>query len=372
MKRNLYLGTVAILLVLLVGAGYWYFTSYRPRQAEVAFQRYLEVLRAADVLHHEGRLDEAIAAFEETLRVAPTQGSQTYVKLKIAYDTYVRNQSDDRIRAVQMYKDIIMDERMYPFQRASALSDLLDLYYATDDEDFLRTAILRGEPFEKFIDEAQALNYSADLAYALRRAHEMGEELYPLTLAEFRIAGWYLGALGSGRATAAQVPELLGEARRWTELGEANMPVYQTLGFEKSKIGYAYQLNAHARRGLARYGDGSRNYALAEEAFQSALRALAPESEVHAVGIGMFVRFHYAAMLAEVYGESRRADIERLMREVAVVPAEFRAYSFPFYEFLENETSHEHDAHGHRQDLVRLSQMVPQFRTFLEARGIRY
>lgn len=368
MKKNLLLGSVAVALVLLIAGGYWYFARYRPQQAQRAYSK---AVSTANEFHHEGKVDEGIAAYEEALKLAPTQGSATYIKLKIAYDVFVRNQGNDRRKAVEMYKEIILNEKEYAFQRASSISDLMDLYNATHDEEFARDVIFSGEPFEKFVAEAQRLGYRNDLEYAVRRAYEVADDLYPLSLSELRIAAWYLGALDSGRANAQQHAEFLAQLKKWTEKAEANLPAYLRLGFEKSKIGYLHQLDGLDRRALAKYGD--KNYAPAEAAFKDALDVLATSPKgVHEFGVAMFVRFHYAGMLSEIYGTQRRGDIEELIRGIVNIPGEIKDYPFPFYEFLKNEVGSEHDVHGHKQDILRLRTLVPEFKTFTDRLGIRY
>lgn len=369
-NRKLYLGAIAILLVFLVGGGYWYLTRYRPQQAQ---REFIVAYQKAHALHDQGKINESIPAFEEALKIAPMKNEAIQTKLKIANDIFSRNQGDDRINAVAMYKEIINDSLVSPFQRMITISDLMDLYNGTQDDNFAQTVIFNGEPFGKFLNEAAALGYGGEPAvlYAERRAYETADQLYPLALAEFRIANWYTVALLGGEMKGKKPQaDWITALTKWTEKGEANIPATLRAGYEKSKIVVMYQLDGMARRSMARYGD--KHYDLAEAAFKRALQVATEEKSFGTFSLSMFARFHYAAMLAEVYGESRRADIERLLDGIINVPAEFKNSYFVFYDFLKNEAGSEHDSHFHKQDLVRLSKIVPQFRAFLAARGIHY
>lgn len=357
-----------LILLLVVGGGYWYFSIYQPGKFLAGWN---VEYKTASELHHDGKIDEAIQAFSKLAEEAPTKGGEVQAKLKLAFDTFVRNRGNDRVSAVGIYKEIIVDESAPAYQRAIAVSDLMDLYNGTHDNNFARNVVFKGEPFEQYIKEARELNYKSDIDFAVRRSYEFAEILYPLSLAEFRIAGWYFGALDSGLATTEQKKELLSKLEEWTLKGEENLPQTLLLNYEVTKIGYIYETQALARRALARNGKG--DYSLAEMAFEKALEAITVNGEdYHVAGMGAYIRFHYAAMLADVYGKTKIKEIAALLNPIFNISTQWANLPSGFYEFLKNEASSEHDTHGHKKDLIILSQMVPEFKSFLDSKGIRY
>lgn len=354
-------------LALVVGAGYWYFSIYRPGELLKEFQVKYKV---AFDLHHDGRLNEAIEAFTKLSEEAPTIGGEIKAKLKLAFDLFQRNQGDDRVRSAGIYKELALDNSINGYIRARTISDFMDLYNGSHDNVFARDVIFKGEPFEQYLEEAKALNYRNDVDYAMRRAYEFAESLYPLSLAEFRIAAWYFGALDSGRATEEQKPELIAKLEEWTVRGEKNLSSTLKLNYEPSKVAFMHMSNALNRRALARNGIG--NYLPAEQAFERALAVVSKENDVHSYILGNFIRYHYAAYLADRYGEARTGEIAAMLGPVYATPPQWEDFPSIFDEFLRNEVGSEHDTHGHKKDLVVLSKLVPEFKSYLDSRGISY
>ncbi|GEM_PF-3765448 len=370
-KYLLTLFTVAI-LVLLVGAFFYYIMSKQKNTPNQIFTNFINSTAYQDILkmHDAGDLDDAIKGFIDLENTAPSKGASIQAQLKVAYDLFFRNQGDDRSRSAQLYKQIITDQSAYSLQRVLAISDLMD--NSILDKKFARTVAFKGEPFEKFLIEAISLGYDkndSDIAYATRRAYETAEEIYPLSLVEFRIATWYLTELNNNTAKndTARRTELVSELKWWTIMGESNLEASLQLDYEKSKLGYIYEMNGISRWGLAKHSGDLNSYELAESSFKEGLRVLTPEgSMVHTFDLGMNLRFYYAAMLAEVYGENRVSDIKSLLQPIiSGPPPDFKNYPFGFFNFLKNNQSSQ-------VHIARLIKFVPEFKQFLEMRGISY
>lgn len=353
-----------ILLVFLVlgGGGYWYFKVYRPQQLSKAYR---QAYRQAHTSHDAGDFGKSIPGFEAALRLAPTVSAATQTKLKIAFDIFFRNKGNDRIQAVDMYKQIIDDQQVSRFQRAIAISDLLDLYNGTHDESFARNVIFAG-PFASYIQ-------NGDVELAARKLYEYADELYPLALVELRIANWYSSQLNNtNNLSNSEKEDYLLEVIKWTEKGGRVLPVnLASIPYEKSKIGYIYQMLGLARRTIAK--NGNKDYSASEEAFKKGLEVLATEDTVHTYDLSLYLKFHYAAMLAETFRDERKNDISKFVKDIiAPPPAKYAGYPFGFYEFLKNETGSEHDEHGHKKDIIRLKSMVPEFAEYLQKKGLNF
>lgn len=367
MRQNYIKLAIILTTAAVVGGGYYYFSIYKPGKILTEWNT---EYKTASKLYRQGKLKESIPAFLKLSEEAPTKAGEVQAKLKLAFDIFRRNDGGDRVQAVNIYKEIIADSSTPSYQRAIAISDLMDTYNGTHDNTFARNVIFKGEPFEQYLKEARELDYRNDVDYAMRRAYELAESIYPLSLAEFRIAGWYFGAIDSGRATKEQKVELLDKLEEWTLKGEANLPRTLRLKYETSTIGYIYMSDALARRALARFGKG--DYSLAEQAFEKALETIVREGDIHAYILGTYIRFHYAALLADKYGKAKIDKITAILKPIYNTPPQFENYPSGFEEFLRNETASEHDTHGHKKDLIVLSKMVPEFKSYLDSKGIHY
>ena len=375
-RKKIFIGAGGLVVLAAIILLSWLYYGKTPTaQPELSpNDKYVAKYREAEEVHHAGKMQEGIDLFNEALKLATTKSQETQTKLKIAHDIFYRGTATDRVDSVAMYKGIIADTSVSPMQRAIAISDLLDLSNGTHDETFERDVVFKGEPFQKYIDEAKSLKYRNDTAYAARRAYESAEALYPLSLSEFRIAGWYYGALDSGLVkNAAQQADLISQLKNWSDKGDANLAAALKLGYETDKIGYIYQVDALAKRAVAKYGN--KDYSVAEELFKKGLDAIAPEDEAHTYMLGMYLRFHYAGTLAEVYGDRRKADIETILAPIiAATPTNQKFKEFPntFFEFLKNEMDSSHDTHAHKQDIESLVKIAPAFKTTVAAWGISF
>ena len=352
---------VFLAFLIIIGGSVWYIRMYVPQKQSMEYQtKYADAMES----HHSGDYDASITGFNSALEAAPGKSYAVQTKFKLAFDLYARNRGDDRTTAVQMYKDIISDTSVQGFQRAIAISDLMDIWNGSHDNQFAKDVIFSGQPLGSFLE-------NDDVELAVRKSYEMADALSPLSLVAFRVAGWYSGQLRDADVRSPEKEAFISELKRWTEKGESLIPSALRLGYEKSKIGYIYQMQGLSRRTIAQFTDG--NDVPAEAAFKRGLDVLAEdENDMHSYNVGLYLRFHYAAMLAEVYGDARKSDIEELLAPMVAPPLQFRNYNLSFYEFLKNEQEGSHDMHGHKGDIILLSKMSPAFDSFLSERGLKF
>lgn len=327
-----YFVLIIIFLILLAGGVSFRYFNVKPNKP---VQTYLQQYNDAAKLHHAGELNKSIQMFENTLKYAPNKSSAVQTNLKLAFDLYQRNERDDRILSVNIYKSIISDTTVSNLQRAIAISDLMGNLDDHPDKKFAKNFVFKDEPFGTFLAKANSLGYKNDLVYAKISAYQMAEKLFPLALNEFKIARLYLAGLENNYFTYETLAagDIISYFKEWTLKGESNLPASLHLGYEKSKIGLMYMLDGINRAGIAKYTNDESNYKLAEISFKNGLAALSPEADsVHTFGSSMYIRFYYASMLADVYGESRKADIANLLQPIiAGPPAEFKNYPFTFF-----------------------------------------
>src|SRR3989338_5626880 len=125
---------IAALFVIAIGGIYWGWARYEMYRS----QQYKKDYQAAIDLHHGGKLNESINAFQNLSESAPTQNAELKVKVTLAHDKFIRNSGNDQVEAIAILKAIITDESNPPLWRASAVGDFADLYYATANEQMAR------------------------------------------------------------------------------------------------------------------------------------------------------------------------------------------------------------------------------------------
>ena len=352
----------AALAVSLIGLGiFWYVNKEQEMRAAERMKEY----NKADELHHEGKFDESILAFSNLLNEPTTISLETKTKFKLAFDLFSRNQGDDRQKAATILKEIIKNEEVSRFQRAWAINDFLDWYQGTQNKTIARELIFDGEPLEKFYVES-----SGDIELSLRKTYEFSVSLFPTPLATFRVARWYGNKLTEEGGTLSKEirDEYINQLKTWSGRGGMTVQQMGIYQYENNKIGYIYQMKAMTDADVARFSSG--DYSAAEESFKMGLAALSPEDDLHSYGLGLFLRFHYASVLARVYGKERIGDINEILQTIVNRPAQFSKSYFFFDDFLKNELGSEHDEHGHKKDMVLLAKLVPKFNSFLLSKGI--
>ena len=365
---------VAIALVVSIVAGAFLWKKPMDKGVGDSSQKLSEQAKEA---HHSGNFDLSISLYQELIKQAPDPDTMAVVnqRLTVSADLFMRNKADDRILAVQIDKDIIQNKNIVPWMRASSVYAMLDFFNGSHDEEFAKKVIFTGEVFGPFMKEGDKVDL------AMRRGYEYANALYPLPMVSLRIANWYSNALNGQYGSLA--PEVRVDyyqnLKKWSEDGERLLDdsIARKIPYETSQIGYMYQMKALARVGLAHNASSAEvkktNFEAAESAFKKALEILAPEDEFHTYNIGLFVRFHYAASLIQLAadnGVGRIDDIKILLEPIIHTPERFTGKKTVFEEFLKNETLSEHDDHGHKKDLQKLSQMVPSFQAALLARGV--
>jgi hypothetical protein len=359
---HLVLLILCVLFLGLAAGALWYYHTYPPAEAPTV--NYAAQYQAAQDLGRQGKLDEAVQELETIVHTAPPiDSANIHARFALGFDLFSRNQGDDRINAVAIYKELIADRSISNLRRAIATGLLVDLYNASLDDAFATRVIFSGEPFGSLLQ-------NGDIRLAVRRAYETAEALYPLSLHEFRIANWYATQLTIGQATPQEQAELFSQLKQWTEKAEANLPAFLKLGYPKSMFGYLYEMQGRDRTVLATFSD--KNYAPAEAAFKRSIAILVADNRADSYDILLLARVYYAAMLANAYGESRRSDIVGLLQAVmSPPPPQLSGYHFLFFEALRN-VGPSTSTSMFTKNLTRLVALVPEFRTFLETQGLKY
>lgn len=357
MRRRIIFVIVFFLGIALAGSAFFVWEKAKNDQ----FSR---ELATGQIEHYQGNFEAAVDRYAKAAESAPTKHLRAKADLKRAFELYMRNQGDDRKQSLLIYKDIAFDESQTPFLRTWALTVMLDLFaYLKPDQELLSRHV-----FSELEANFPGEGFDAMTA----RLYELADQIYPSPLARFGAARAYvLMLVKSAYHDETERRGLIAKVKEWTEKGEEIIPL--TLkDYDRVLQAYIYRLAGERRVALGRLKGAEDNYAKAEEHFKSALALLAPEDQFYLYGEGLLLRLPYSIMLADVYGESRRTDVEALLEPVVNPPEHFKDSRLLFYELLDEVQPGKITADHRTESIIRLKNFSPQFATFLESRGLQY
>lgn len=182
--KNLLLGVLAGLLVVALGvSAFIIFSQYSSNRAEQAFSKEFDnanMLRTKD--------DPAsILHLQKLVSNAPDAKSEGAAKINLAI-AYLLT---DREKAVDLFKEISLDERYSSYTRAGSIIYALGTYTSTQDEEFAKKYLFaNNERWHSFVQ-------GTDMDEAVKKAAQWANSLYPTARAS------YLIALSYGKKLAA-------------------------------------------------------------------------------------------------------------------------------------------------------------------------
>ncbi len=344
---------IAAVVILLLWLSYEVYVYILPSDQE----RLRDAIRS----HNAGNIDESIKKFE-AVKDGELTIDRIYARLMLARNLTRRNEGDDRIRGIQLFKDVATNTSVRPNQRVLALSVLLDRYNGTRDPDTLKNIFL-GEPLAKFL-----VNDDYDLA--IRKSYEYANSIRSMSILEYQTGMWYGQKLRGGNLGQKDKDEYVKELRAILERGEALEPDLEKLSSLSHVVSWTYDIKALDLAALAEATD--KNYKKAEDAFR---RALSVEGNAGAyvewLNHNVRLRYYYAAFLARTDGKNRLADIDDLLKIFQNLPEGFENYPFSIYEYWKNVAKEPEDSLP-KKDMLKLAEVFPAFGEYLASLGIKF
>ncbi len=308
-------GSVGVFFVFVVGIAVWSAVKEYP----------VSSYEAATHAYRSGDMARAIAVLDEMIRRdARTDETQPVIARRfLAQSLFLRDREGDRVRAIELLREIVENPAATPAMRAAALNDMTGLYIASEDRwIFAKRAIFQGDLFGGFLRDD-------GVPMAMKRMIEYGYDLHPTPDAVLYMAYWYASSIRSSRDAPKDeyVPMLL----KWLNEGEkffSGEKKFRPEVYSKEELAQLYFLDAEARMVLAPLAskdsptmmDGE---VLVEQAYQRALSALMPEDDFQSYQQGLVIRFRYASFLASAYGDARADEIRSLVDPIVRAPRKF-------------------------------------------------
>lgn len=352
---------ILVTLLLISWGAFYFYQSYATRQAKKLAAQFNSAIALADTAHQRGDFDESIVSYQRALDLETSQSSAARAKTRLAYDLFFRNTGEDRREATVLYKEIIADASLDPRLRAAILNTFLNTVSRANSEELARNVVFQGEPLGAFLKDG-------NIREAMLNAYKYSFSIYPLANSAFNVAIRYGYRLQRNQSemSAEEKSEAIDSLKSWTEKGESLL-VESGLNSPAQRA-YEHHLNGIARWQLGKYSSDLDNGAVAsqydqsEKAFQNALQILAPEDVLDTYRTGLYVRYTYALLLSERYGDGRRGEISKLLSSIISPPEQFRAHQKVFVDFLRNTR-----ARSCVKDTPRLIELVPEFGKYLIA-----
>jgi len=348
-KGLIALGVLGVLLVLALGAWQWYFAKDNTQVSHADF--YQEIAGknpsfvSAEHFVAQGRYAEAVQQYETALAAAITVEEKIKIKVLLAGAMI---QSGELAKAIPILKEILTlsSDPLTARGRATAAEGIAEIYSRGDRS--VNQEIFTDEPFKSLL-------VPDNFGLTLRYLHEYAASIYPLAIAELRIANWYGAQLPKSGSvtnlTETDIAEYAATARQFIAVADYDIEYMQADGTLVADLRAAKLARANAIAHLNRYGDTS--LGKADDAFKQAIDAYAT------VGAGEdgIARYYYALFLMQTYGAEKRADIQTIL-----APLSQSAYrDAPVAELLRNAR---HVAYNRRFPAL-IADIDSGFRNFL-------
>ena len=303
-KLRVVLILILLLLVILVSV------AYLVKKQKILPPDVEENQRFEKALKHLNSLDKkeiskAIPKLEKIIQSPTSLEKEAYAKILLSLSHLLTR---DSIKAVELLKEVSINENYPKVWRAIAvqhLSELVDNY----NENFIKTYIFIGQPFESFYKEENP-------ALAMRKLDEWSDKLFPTVVPNYRVAHWYAEQLTQNKLS----PYLSDDERKiyLSELSQrleradkifADVPMES---WDKDRLLLSYFLKARTLGKLyLLFPAETKKFGDAENFFKKAV-------EVHAATylpqkLWFAPLFYYAAFLSEIAGDSRTEEIKSLL-----------------------------------------------------------
>ena len=298
---------VATLVVILTGLGVFQWfqmgnSAKYPGHAD--FYQSLTTTNVsfaqAEQLANNGSFAETLPIYEKALQQATNADERLQIQFLRARAMV---QTEAYAEAVPILKEIIAIDATSQTARVRALSVAEMAEIASRGVPDINRVIFKDEPFT-------ALWVANNASLTLRHMYEYAVSIYPVAIAQLRIAQWYSQQLPTATASSSaqtksdyqvQIAQLVANA----DLDIAYMERDGTMPFD---LRYALLMRAILVGTLNRKGDVS--FGNAPEAFEHAITAYASVGPGH----DCLARYHYALFTAMAYGSAKKMDIHTILQ----------------------------------------------------------
>lgn len=377
MKKYLIAISVLIVLVVLIGAGTVMFSRYQETQRKAARQKKLQ---ETGVAYQQRNIEAQEKLFPEleNLLSDEQQGLKVRIRLTSIFNRFISGSQDAKKAAVDELKAMIRDASLAASNRAAALGQLGDFAILIPDET-AKAIIFNDPPYDGYLREAKG-----DSTTAQRIIYEKTTELFPTALYHHLVAYWYAQQLMKNPALSAAVRSqyietaknhlLSGGAllNRDLKAEQANSQLLRPVRLMRPLFASAATMSV---LGILRETEAERVEAGFNNVLDVGKKYVSDAATQDQI---MLVRLWYADFLRQRFGESRREDIEALLKSLEVLTAADASKYSVTLNYFRKELAESIVRNPNRyryvdyQDIQKLAAFDPQFKNTLRQLGWKF
>lgn len=355
---------ISVIVLILLIAGAVAFLYYKKNEAntiqinELEMSMFKKQYEGAKIKHFSGDYSIAIDDYKRLLDRAPDKAAEGKLKILIAGSLFLRNENDDRVRSIKMYKSVINDYKIPPYVRALALNDIASLVIGQNEAFY--ELYFPEAPFNSYLSDSKTSASRVSAAYL--KILELSDETYPNSYAEYAIAGnYYTPLLVNSKLEGIDSAQIARKIQDYIKRGDSQSDegIYSTFLVLRGLLYRATALNA-SNRVLDNVPREQR-----EESFRLIFQKWSPYESTNdsfSHFTVMKARFFYANFLLESFGLERLEDIKELLKPYATA-----VYGLDLASELTRNYFAEFKS-GERFitiSALRLAEASPEFREFL-------
>lgn len=277
-------------LILIIAAVVAYFWSSEPKE-----------LKKAQIAYYTNTAginrEERVKTLEEAVKISDRLNDEQESTAKIMLADSLGE--IDRVRSLELFKEVAINEAFPKGNRSLAINMILDnIELDFIENNFLKSRIFKGGAFGELLQSS-----NGDVNLAVRKLNEWSVNLFPNTIAHYRLAKWYAAEIYKN--TGGNQNALKQEVSHHLAAGDALFEKYKN-NIHPTRRGIAYETKARALRLSGGSPDKIREYfRLAGVAYLEE-----PQTIFQIVHLTM-MRLYRAAYLAETFGETETEFIRK-------------------------------------------------------------
>ncbi|OGC96519.1 hypothetical protein A2590_02350 [Candidatus Adlerbacteria bacterium RIFOXYD1_FULL_48_8] len=375
-----YIALVIIALLLAAGATFYYVSIYFPgKEAQLTMTSIKNSKPAVDALY-TGQYDIAETNLRALIEQAPTKSERARLQVLLMATLFDAGKDSANAEAASIAYNLVNDYSVPAWIRVTAYNTLARVVYAhINDVSFYKT-YFNKPPFDVYLGTSgtnQARMW--DAYFALFKA---SDEIYPTSMAEYSIAGYYFMLLVTNSPIQQTREEVAALMQKYVAEGDTRDDrVSQAPGVAISLYApYTLILNQLIRAQATALSNKILKNHPAEESETAYIKVKTVAEYVQSTGVDMnnpkiqavlFTwRFAYADFLMTIFGSDRADDIKTVLAPFGTLT------STSVINFLEK------GGVGGIQNLpatneirikaLKLANVSPEFKAFLTRMGVKF
>lgn len=376
MKKYL-IGIVALVVLALIIVGSAMFYRYQEIRRKASLQEKLKNVQSAYQERNTETFEQAADKAKELLS-EDERGLKIRLQLTTIFNRFMAGSPDEKKAAVNELKTIAGDLTLSARSRAFALGQMGELVLFVPDAT-ARAIIFNDFPYEGYWQEAKG-----DATAGQRIIYEKTIELYPTALYHHLVAYWYAQQLMKNSAltpeTRSQYLKIAQQnlsrggtlLNRDLDAEQANRQLFKPVRLVRPLFTAAVNAGVLGILGEFEAKNAEASFNTVLDLGEKYPSDAATQDQL------MLVRLWYADFLRQKFGESRKQDIQKLLKPLEILPAaEAQKYSVTL-NYLRKELAERAIKNPGRyryvdyQDLEKLAAFDSQFKQTLKLLGWKF